>query len=172
MAAVELSLVVAMDRAGAIGVDGSLPWHLPDDLRWFKQISLGKPVLMGRATAASIGRALPGRLNLVLSRQTDPAPFAGQVLVGSLEQAVGACQAAGNRELMVIGGGQVYALCLAQAARIFVSRVDTQVPHADTFFPPLDLAQWREVSRQHHPADDRHAWAFDMLCLERAVPQA
>lgn len=164
---VMISLVVAMDQARAIGLDGAMPWHLPADLSWFKQLTLGKPVLMGRATALSIGRSLPGRPNLVLSRREAPAPFEGQRRVASLEAALQACREAGDGELMVIGGGQVYAQCIELADRIHMSCIATRVPAADTFFPPIEAAAWRELSRRHHPADARHAWDFDMISLER-----
>ena len=164
---IALSMVVAMDQANAIGIEGQMPWHLPDDLRWFKQVTLGKPVLMGRATAISIGRSLPGRLNLVLSRRGGAAPFDGQQLVSSLEEALEVCRDTGAAELMVIGGGQVYAQCIGRADRLYISHIKTKVAEADTWFPAFEWDQWREVSRQPHPADVQHAFAFDMVTLER-----
>lgn len=164
---ITLSMVVAMDQAHAIGIEGHMPWHLPDDLRWFKQVTLGKPVLMGHATAISIGRSLPGRLNLVLSRRKGAAPFDGQQRVSSLEEALEVCRDAGAAELMVIGGGQVYAQCIERADRLYISHIKTKVDEADTWFPEFEWHQWREVSRQPHPADAQHVFAFDMITLER-----
>lgn len=151
-----LVLVAAIDRAGAIGRGNALPWRLPDDLKHFKALTLGKPVLMGRKTAESLGRALPGRRNLVLTRGGQ-VPFDGMEAVDSLARAQANC---GADELMVIGGGEVYALALPRAVRLHLTHVDTEVDGADAFFPALDPAQWREVSRQAHAPDARHAFGF------------
>src|SRR5690348_17164109 len=156
-------LLAALDRHRAIGRDGAMPWHLPDDLKRFKARTLGKPVLMGRKTALAIGRALPGRENLVLSR-SDEAPFAGQRIVHSVDEAL---ELASERELVVIGGGEVYALTLPRATGLWLTRVDTRTPDADTFFPEFDPGQWRETTREHHPADAKHAFAFDFVDYER-----
>ena len=160
-----LTLVAALDRRGAIGVGNALPWHLPDDFRHFKAITLGKPLLMGRRTAESLGRALPGRRNLVLTR-SGRVPFEGMEPVGSLAAARQAV--AGADELMVIGGGEVYALALPQAARLWLTEVDTTVAQADAFFPPFERVDWIERARTHHPADARHAFAFDIVLRTRA----
>ena len=160
-----LTLIAARDRRGAIGRAGALPWHLPDDLKRFKALTLGKPILMGRRTAASLGRALPQRLNLVLTR-SGCAPFAGMQAVASLDAALAV---AGNvPELCVIGGGEIYALTLPRATRLHLTEVDTVVAGADAFFPAFPRAGWREVTRVHHAADARHALAFDFVDLERA----
>lgn len=161
-----ISLLAALDRNHAIGHDNALPWHLPDDLKRFKALTLGKPVLMGRKTALSLGRALPGRLNLVLTR-SGQVPFAGMQAVASVEQALALAQAAGAEELCVIGGGQVYALLLDQADVLHLTWVDTALEHADTWFPRLDPAQWQEIARQPHPADERHALPFAFVDYRR-----
>jgi dihydrofolate reductase len=155
----DLVLIAAHDRRRAIGRGNALPWHLPDDLQRFKALTLGKPVLMGRKTAEAIGRALPGRPNLVLTRG-GRAPFEGQVAVASLDEA--AARAAAPA-LMVIGGGELYALALPRASRLHLTEVDTEVEGADAWFPALDPLRWREVGRMHHPADARHAHAFDFV---------
>jgi dihydrofolate reductase len=160
-----IALIAAMDRDRAIGKDGAMPWHLPDDLRRFKALTLGHPVLMGRRTAEAIGRALPGRRNLVLTRQ-GAAPHAGQEAVRSLDEAV---VLAGGETLMVIGGGEVYALALPRATLLHLTLVDTCVDGADAFFPAFDPVDWRESARQHHPADARHAFAFDFVDCVRAA---
>ncbi|MGH8213398.1 MAG: dihydrofolate reductase [Rhodanobacteraceae bacterium] len=160
----EIALLAALDCNRAIGRDGAMPWHLPDDLKRFKARTLGKPVLMGRKTALAIGRALPGRENLVLSR-SDEAPFAGQRVVHSVDEAV---KFARGQELVVIGGGEVYALTLTRATRLWLTWVDTQTPDADTFFPEFDPPRWRETRREHHPNDAKHAFAFDFVDYERA----
>jgi dihydrofolate reductase len=167
-APVRLSLVVALDRNNAIGRAGTMPWHLPDDLAHFKRVTLGKPVLMGRKTALSIGRALPGRRNLVLTRG-GAAPFSGQEMVASLAEAQQRVADAGGDELMVIGGGEIYRLTLAEAQRLYLTEVDAQVADADTWFPTRDPAHWREVARVAHAADARHAVGFQFVEFERAM---
>ena len=160
-----IALVAALDRNRAIGRDGAMPWHLSDDLKRFKALTLGKPVLMGRKTARAIGRPLPGRPNLVLTRGAT-APFDGQAVVHSLDEAVAR---AGNGELMVIGGGEVYALALPRAARMHLTEIATATSDADTFFPAFDPGEWREVAREHHPADARHPLAFDFVDYQRVA---
>ncbi|MBL8297099.1 MAG: dihydrofolate reductase [Rhodanobacteraceae bacterium] len=154
-----ISLVAALDRNGAIGRAGDMPWHLPADLARFKRLTLGKPVLMGRKTALSIGRALPGRRNLVLSRTGD-APYAEQETLRTLDEALAA---AAGTELMVIGGGEIYALALPLATRLHLTEIDACVSDADTWFPAFDRACWCEEKRAHHLADMRHAYAFDFV---------
>ncbi|HJR10756.1 MAG TPA: dihydrofolate reductase [Rhodanobacteraceae bacterium] len=158
-----IALVAALDCNRAIGRGGAMPWHLSDDLKRFKALTLGKPVLMGRKTALAIGRPLPGRTNLVLTR-AGSAPFDGQTVVHSLD---GAIARAGDVELMVIGGGEVYALALPHATRLHMTEIDTATPDADTFFPAFDPARWREVAREHHPVDAKHPLAFDFVDYER-----
>lgn len=166
-AAMRLSLIAALDRQHAIGRGNALPWHLPGDLQHFKALTLGKPVLMGRRTAESLGRALPRRRNLVLTR-SGTVPFAGMQAVASLEEAIALVAAEGGEELCVIGGGQVYALALPRATHLHLTHVDTVVDGADAFFPRFDPAEWRETARTVHPADAAHAFAFACVDYERA----
>ncbi|MFT3789699.1 MAG: dihydrofolate reductase [Rudaea sp.] len=161
--AASISLIAALDRNHAIGRDGAMPWHLPDDLKRFKALTLGKPVLMGRKTALAIGRALPGRPNLVLTR-SGIAPFADQRAVASLDAAI---EAAAGAELMVIGGGEVYALALPRATRLHLTWIDTAARDADAHFPRFDPAQWHETFREAHPADARHEFGFRFVDYER-----
>jgi dihydrofolate reductase len=159
-----LVLVAALDRRLAIGKGNALPWHLPDDLKRFKALTLGKTVLMGRRTAESIGRALPKRTNLVLTR-SGFVPFAGMQPVASIDDARAI---AGDGELVVIGGGEVYSLTLPMAARLHLTHVDTAVEGADAHFPAFDAADWRVESRESHPADAKHAFAFEFVDYVRA----
>ena len=163
---VDVVLLAALDRAWAIGKDNALPWHLPDDLKRFKALTLGKPVLMGRKTAESLGRALPKRRNLVLTR-SGRVPFEGMQAVGALDEAL-AIAARDGDALCVIGGGDVFAMTLPIADRLHLTFVDAKVAGADVFFPRFDPAQWREIAREHHPADAAHAHAFDFVDYERA----
>lgn len=162
-----IELVCALDRNRAIGRGNALPWHLPDDLKRFKALTLGKPVLMGRKTAESLGRALPKRRNLVLTR-SGRVPFDGMQAVATLDEARALAAADGVAELCVIGGAELYALTLPIATYLRLTHVDTEVDDADTFFPAFDPAQWSVTAREAHAADDRHAFAFEFVDYERA----
>ncbi|MHB8447620.1 MAG: dihydrofolate reductase [Rudaea sp.] len=161
--AVHISLIAALDRNRAIGRGGAMPWHLPDDLKRFKALTFGKPVLMGRKTALAIGRSLPGRRNLVLTRG-GAAPFPDQEPVLSLDAALALANGA---ELMVIGGGEVYVLALPQATRLHLTQIDGTAEDADTFFPAFAAHAWRETARTHHVADAKHEFAFDFVDYAR-----
>jgi len=158
-----VSLLVAATENGVIGRDNGMPWHLPDDLKHFKALTLGKPVLMGRRTFDSIGRPLPGRTNLVLTRAAGWA-MPGTTAVRDLDAALRAAGAAA--ELVVAGGAQVYALALPRASRIYLTRIHAAI-EGDTRLPDLDLSSWREISREPHPADARHEFAMSFITLER-----
>lgn len=136
----ELWAIVAMGRAGEIGINGDMPWHIPEDLRHFKQITMGRPVIMGRKTWLSIPRRpLPGRRNIVLSRRTDFNPE-GAEKVGSLAEAIAICP---PPEIpVIIGGGSLYAEALPLLSRIFVTRIEAEYPDADTFFPEILPEHW------------------------------
>lgn len=164
---VALTLIAALDRNRAIGRGSTLPWHLPDDLKRFKALTLGKPVLMGRKTAESLGRALPKRRNLVLTRG-GRVPFEGMEAVASIDAAIALAQADRAAELCVIGGGELYALALPHAAEMHLTHVDTVVDGCDAFFPAFDPAQWRVVARETHAADEKHAVAFAFVDYARA----
>ncbi|HEV7269765.1 dihydrofolate reductase [Pseudoxanthomonas sp.] len=161
-----VSLIAALDRHRAIGRDNDLPWRLPDDLKRFKTLTLGKPVLMGRKTAESLARALPGRLNLVLTR-SGSVPFEGMQAVASVDEAVRIAVEQGSEELCVIGGGEVYAVTLDRADVLHLTEVNTVVEDAHAFFPAFDRAAWREVARESHPADAKHAIGFDFVEYRR-----
>ena len=154
-----LSLIAALDLHRAIGRGNALPWHLPDDLKRFKALTLGKPVLMGRKTAKSLGKALPRRDNLVLTR-SGHAPFEGMRAVASVDEALAIAH---GGELMVIGGGEVFTLLLPRATRMYLTHVDTIVQGADAFFPAFDASQWNVTLREKRAADERHAFAFEFV---------
>lgn len=162
----DITIVVARARNGVIGNNGALPWHLPADLKRFKAITVGKPVVMGRKTFESIGKPLPGRQNIVLTR--DPAWRAdGVTVVPNLAEAVAAAglDPRVRGDVMIIGGADIYALALPIATRIELTEVDA-APHGDTVMPPFDPARWREVARVAHPAEgERPGFAF--VTLER-----
>lgn len=159
-----ITLVAAMARNRAIGLDGRMPWHLPGELQHFKSVTMGKPIVMGRKTWESIGRPLPGRQNIVISRNQNY--FAeGAECCTSLQRAL---EIADGDEVMVIGGGELYRQALPLADRMILTVVDCE-PAADTFFPPWESTDWQEVSRQTKPADERNAHACEVLELRRTA---
>ena len=161
-----IGLVVIATENNAIGKGNRLLCHLPDDLKYFKSITLGKPVIMGRKTFESIGKPLPGRLNIVVTRQQG-LQLPGCTVVESLAAAL---VAAGSQpatiEAMIIGGAEIYLQALPMADRVYLTRVHAHID-GDVFFPKLSPREWSEVARQDHPADERHAYAFSFLTLER-----
>jgi dihydrofolate reductase len=158
-----VAIIVAADERGGIGRDGGLPWHLPEDLKRFKALTMGKPMVMGRRTWDSIGRPLPGRRSMVVSRRSGLA-LDGAEVYGSLEAALEA--AADAPETCVIGGAEIYRQALSRAEVVHLTRVHALVD-ADTFLPLLDAGEWEEVAREDRPADDRHAHAYSFLTLRR-----
>ena len=157
----EIALIAAVAANGVIGADNALPWHLPADLRRFKALTLGHPIVMGRRTFESIGRPLPGRDNIVVSRNPG-FKAAGTVVAPTLETAI--AEAAARDDLVfVIGGAEIYAQCLARATRIYLTRLDLEVA-GDTRFPILDPNCWEECAREEYPAQGGHpAYAFVTL---------
>jgi dihydrofolate reductase len=160
-----LSLIAALGENRVIGVDNRMPWHLPADFKYFKATTLGKPIVMGRKTWDSLGRPLPGRLNLVVSRQPG-LRLDGAEVFASLEAALGRAQAwateQGADEVMLIGGAQLYAQALPDADRLYLTRVALS-PDGDALFPDVDLAQWRLASSAEHPAEnDKPAFTFEV----------
>jgi dihydrofolate reductase len=165
-----LELVVAASENDVIGRGNKLPWHLPADLRHFKTLTLGHHILMGRKTYESIGRALPGRTNWVLSRSPGFAPAHCTVVrtVGEAQSAAAADAPAGTEAaLMVIGGAEIYRLCLPFARRIHLTLVHTEVQDGDTFFPEWRGPEWLQSHRGDHEADEKNAFAYSFITLER-----
>ncbi len=160
-----VSIIVAVAENGVIGSDGKLPWHIPRDLAHFKRVTMGKPIIMGRKTYQSIGRALPGRLNIVLSRSSDFAA-AGVTRVGTLDAGLRIARESGAAEAMIIGGGQVYELAWPHAARIYLTKVHAAVA-GDTVFPSTRLTGWRQVAREDLAASES-APAVSFITLDKA----
>ena len=160
-----LSLISALGEKRVIGLNNRIPWHLPEDLKYFRSKTLGKPIIMGRKTWDSLGRPLPGRLNIVVSRQTD-LELEGAHSFPSLEAALERAEAwaleQGVDEIMLIGGAQLYEQGLAQAGRLYLTRVALS-PEGDVWFPEFDLKQWRMVSKvEHQSEDDNPAYNFEI----------
>jgi len=163
----EISLVVAMDENRLIGADNGLPWRLPADLRHFKKVTMGHPIVMGRRTWDSIGRPLPGRTNIVVTRRADfAAP--GAVVVDSLEAAKAGAGDTG--ELMIIGGAEIFEQALEEADRIYLTEIHAAF-EGDTHFPKISEDQWACVSREDFDKDDKNPYAYSFLVLER-IPEA
>ena len=158
-----ISLVVAASTNNVIGVAGDLPWHLSDDLKRFKALTMGKPIVMGRKTFESIGRALPGRQNIVITTQSKFTAD-GCDIVSSPAAAIAA--AAEAEEVMIIGGGEIYRLFLPLADRIHLTRVAVDI-EGDTVFPSLDESDWLETAREEHCADESNDYDFAVLTLSR-----
>lgn len=164
----EIIVIVAQAKNRAIGKDNQLLWHLPKDMQFFKSTTEGYAILTGRKNYFSIPekfRPLKNRTNILLSRNTD-LKEEGVVLVGSIEEGIAYAKQRGERKLFVIGGGQVYAQCMELADTLLVTEVDAHL-EADTFFPEIDRSQWREVSREIHLKDIRHAYDFDFVRYEK-----
>ncbi len=154
-----------MSRNGVIGKDNAIPWRLPGELALFKRLTMGHPIVMGRKTWESIGRALPGRLNIVITRNKGYAAT-GATVVPSLDAALAA--AAGAKEIFVIGGAQLYAEALPRADRLYLTTVDTEV-EGDTRMPDFDRRAWRTVSSESFARDERNAYNYTLDVLERAA---
>jgi len=155
-----VSLIVAVSRNMAIGKDNKLLWHIPTDLRYFKQVTQNKSIIMGRKTFESIGRVLPNRHNIVVSTNPELA-IPGATVVRSLDSAF---EAATSDEIMVIGGAQIYAQSIHRANKLYVTQVEVDVPDADAFFPEIDKAVWRTVDAGYYQATDTHpAFVFNKM---------
>jgi dihydrofolate reductase len=158
-----ISLIAAIGKNRELGFKNKLPWHLPDDLKHFREITTGHAVVMGRRTFESIGKPLPNRKNIVMARSLDfEAP--GFLVAHSFGEVL--ALAGNDTEVFVIGGAETYATALPVAKRMYLTFVDAEVP-ADSFFPDFNEAEWREISSEHHPADDRHPYSFTFKIFER-----
>ena len=172
-----LSMIVATADNNIIGKDNDMPWHLPADLAYFKKVTLGKPIIMGRKTYESIGRALPGRRNIVISRdvnfQVQGKGSAGVDVVTSVEQALALLKGSNGNggteaapEVMVIGGGAIYKHCLASADRLYVTHIRAAID-GDTQFPHYDLSEWQKISSEIYQSDEKNNYDLDFCIYER-----
>ena len=159
----QLSIIVAMDRNRVIGRDDVLPWHISSDLKNFKKITMGKPIIMGRKTHESIGRPLPGRENIILTRDKN-YQAEGCTVLHSLEEIFDHCEDVD--EVMITGGSEIYKQSLEQASRLYLTEVHTEI-EGDTFFPEFDWNQWNEISREDHKADEKNEFDYSFVILKR-----
>ncbi|MGM0769690.1 MAG: dihydrofolate reductase [Pseudomonadota bacterium] len=164
------ALIVAMSRNRVIGRNNKLPWYLPGDLRYFKQATMGKPIIMGRKTWDSIGRPLPGRMNVVISRNAEWEAPAGTVAATSLQEALVKAEAQaeieGGDEVMIIGGGQIYAEALPTVDRIYITRVHAEI-EGDAFFPEVNWDEWEEIGREDFSASDNNPYDYSFVVYQR-----
>jgi dihydrofolate reductase len=164
-----ISAIVAVSENHAIGRDNQLPWHLPEDLKFFKRTTLGKPMLMGRKTFDSLGGMLKNRLHIVVSTQKDLQLPEGAVLCNSLEDGLEKLKAASDEEVFIIGGGQIFAETMDIIDRLYITEVHTTIPDATAFFPDVDHSHWKLVWEEQHEADEKHAFAFTFRQYERVA---
>lgn len=168
-----LSLMAAKAANNVIGRDNKLPWYLPSDLQYFKRVTLGKPIIMGRNTWESLKKALPGRTNIVISRQSGYHAEGARV-VATLEQALALAESValidGQDEVVVIGGAQIYALALPRADRLYLTEVHAEV-EGDTHFPDLAAGQWREIGREDFPAEGPNPYDYSFVVYDRREPE-
>ena len=164
-----MAVIVAAAENGVIGRNNALPWHLSEDLRYFKRVTMGKPIVMGRKTFESIGRPLPGRTNIVITRNTSFHAEGIQV-VGSLAEALALAEDIalidGARELVVIGGAEIYREAIPGADRLYLTEVHAQV-EGDAYLPEIDWRQWREVSRERHGASGPNPYDYSFVVYHR-----
>jgi len=158
-----ISLIVAMAKNGVIGAGGRIPWHLPNELRLFKSLTMGHHIVMGRKTYESIGRLLPGRTTVIVTRQPDYR-LPGAIVAHSIDEALAAC--AGDEEIFVIGGADLFGETLPHADRLYLTVVDAE-PEGDTFMPEIDMSAWRETSSQSFAPDEKHAHAYRFAVYDR-----
>lgn len=162
-----LSAIVAMSENNAIGVDGGLPWHLPDDLKFFKRTTSGKPVLMGRKTFESLGKPLVNRLNIVVSSSKELELPEGVLLFNDIDSAIERMTHEGTDEAFIIGGGKIYEQTLDKLDRIYITHVDTYIPEAHAFFPEINKDDWKVSWEEKHQADEKHRYAFTFRQWDR-----
>jgi len=160
----KLSLIWAMDNNRLIGHNNALPWKLPADMAWFRKQTMHKPILMGRKTFDSIGKPLPGRTNIILTRQAD-LEIEGCVVVQSLAAAKAAVPDA--EEIMVIGGAEIYALLLPDADQLYITHIEDAF-EGDAWFPTVDLSTWKKVHDEHHQPDEKNAYAYHFELWQKA----
>lgn len=163
-----ISAIAALAKNRVIGKNNDLPWKLPDDMKFFMQTTTGHVVIMGRKNYDSLPpkfKPLPNRTNIVMTKQKDfVAP--GCVVINGIEEGLEYASRSGEQECFIIGGAEIYRAALPFTTRLYLTEIDAEI-QGDTFFPEFNSSEWAEVSRQHHPADDRHAFAFDFVIYNR-----
>ena len=162
-----LSAIVAASENNAIGINNALPWHLPEDLKFFKRTTIGKPVIMGRKTYEALGKPLPGRLNIVLSRNTNLDLPESVLRFSEPDEAIAFLGQEQVEEAFIIGGGVIFKETMSLLDKIYMTRVHTHLDVADTFFPEIDHTHWKLTWSEDHQADEKHKFAFTFQLYER-----
>lgn len=162
-----LSLIVAVAENNAIGIHNTLPWYLPEDLKFFKRTTMGKPIIMGRKTFESIGQPLPGRLNIVLSNNKNLVVPEGVLVYSDVDAAIERLQNENVEECFIVGGGKVFEATMSYIDRMYITRVHTNIPEADAFFPDVDHTHWKLAWEEKHKADDKHKYDYTFQQYER-----
>ena len=162
-----ISQIVAASLNNVIGVNGGLPWHMPTDMKYFKEKTLGHHIVTGRKNYEAEGKALPGRVNIVLTRNREYTIPDG-VVVHTMEEAIEIARKAGETELFIVGGEEIYKLAMPVTDRIYLTRIHTKV-EGDTFYPEPDPEIWKQVSVERHQKDKRNPFDYDFLVFERKV---
>lgn len=161
-----ISAIVAVSKDGVIGRDNQIPWYLPEDLKYFKKVTLGHPVIMGRKSFVSIGRPLPKRTNIIVTRD----PFyivSGCIVVNTLEEALEWALKEGEDEIFIIGGGEIFEQSISYWDKLYLTEVDLFVPDGDVFFPEINPDEWALLSEEHHDADEKNEYAYTFKVFER-----
>lgn len=161
----KISMIAAMANNNVIGLNNDMPWHLPADFAWFRKHTLGKPILMGRKTYDSIGKPLPERLNIILTRDSS-LKITGTEVVTTIDEALQLAKQANADELMITGGAHLYSSILEKADRLYLTLIDADIA-GDTYFPDYTQYPWQEQQRSHYAADDKNAYSMTFLVLER-----
>jgi len=162
-----LSSIVAAAKNNAIGIDNQLPWHLPKDLQFFKKTTMGKPVLMGRKTYESLGKPLPGRLNIIISTRKNLSLPDGVLVFSNIEEGIKRMKQEQTDEGFIIGGGEIFRQTMNKIDRIYFTRVYTHIENATVFFPEIEDAVWKLVWEEKHQADEKHLYDFSFQRYER-----
>lgn len=160
-----LSIIVAASENNVIGINNHLPWHLPVDMKYFKDMTMGKPIVMGRKSFEELGRVLPGRPNIMITRQTDYTAE-GLYIVPSLEAGIEKAKTFGTEEIFITGGGEIFKMALPIIDRLYLTRVHAEVS-GDTYFPEFDPRGWKLVKNERHEKDEKHAYALTFQVWER-----
>lgn len=161
----KISLIAAATENNVIGKDNDLPWKLPDDMRFFVRTTKGHHILMGRQNFEATNKLLPNRTNIIITRQADYS-FEGAVVFHSIEEGIRFAEEKGETELMIIGGGEIFKQTLSIADRIYLTRIHAEI-EGDTYFPEIDMKNWKIVSEEEHPIDERHLYSFTFYTLDR-----
>ncbi|MBL7717760.1 MAG: dihydrofolate reductase [Flavipsychrobacter sp.] len=164
-----ISAIVAVSENNAIGKDNTLPWHLPEDLKFFKRTTLGKPMLMGRKTLESLPGLLKNRLHIVVSGQQDLQVPAGVIVVNTIDEGINKMKETGSEEGFIIGGGQLFACTMGLLDRIYITEVKTVIEDASAFFPEIDHSHWKLVWEEKHEADEKHPFPYTFKQYERVA---